>query len=262
MTEPLWHDAFYRFVQVDDPVGLAGSLEALCVEANVLGTVLVATEGVNGMLAGTAVGLGRVRAALERDDRFAGMLYKRTSTSRMPFDHLKVRVKRELVPLGLGAVAVGLDTAAEANVSPQAWRALLERDDVVLIDNRNSFEYALGHFKGAVDPGVTNFREFAAYAAAHLSEWQHKKVAMYCTGGIRCEKSSAWLRGLGLEVYQLRGGILEYFAEMPNAEHDFTGECFIFDARVALGTDLQETTKTRAEVDALVDALDAEAKQG
>lgn len=251
MSEPLWHDAFYRFVRVDDPAALAAALTELCREAQVLGTVLVATEGINGMLAGTAAGLERVRTELEVDERFAGLLYKRTPTSKMPFARLKVRVKRELVPLGLEGVGVTVEDTLEADVSPQKWRALLERDDVVLIDNRNSFEYALGHFDGALDPGVTNFREFAAYAAEHLETWQDKKVAMYCTGGIRCEKSSAWLRGLGLEVYQLRGGILSYFADMPDAEREFVGECFVFDDRVALSTNLQETSKTREEVDAL-----------
>ncbi len=254
MSEPLWHDAFYRFVRVEDPAEVAMRLEALCSEAGVLGTLLVATEGVNGMLVGTAAGLARVRAALARDARFAGMFYKRTSTSKMPFGRLKVKVKRELVPLGVEGVAVSPAAAAAADLSPSEWRALLARDDVVIIDNRNSFEHALGHFKGAVDPGVTNFRAFAAYASAHLSEWQDKKVAMYCTGGVRCEKSSAWLRGLGLEVYQLRGGILEYFAATPDAERDFVGECFVFDDRVALATNLRETTKTREEVDALCGA--------
>lgn len=251
MTTPFWHDAFYRFVRVDDPAALAAVLETLCQEAEVLGTVLVAAEGVNGMLAGTATGLARVRAWLESDERFAGMLYKRTATSKMPFAHLKIRVKRELVPLGLDGVEVTVEGALAADVSPTEWRALLQRDDVVIIDNRNSFEYALGHFAGALDPGVTNFRDFAAYAAANLETWQNKKVAMYCTGGVRCEKSSVWLRGLGLEVYQLRGGILNYFAEMPDAERDFSGECFVFDSRVALDTRLQETLKTREEVDAL-----------
>ena len=251
MNEPLWHDAFYRFVRVADPAALAAALETLCAEAEVLGTILVATEGVNGMLAGTAPGLARVRAWLEGDERFAGTLYKRTPTSNMPFERLKIRVKRELVPLGLDGVEVTVQDALTADVSPLEWRALLGRDDVVLVDNRNSFEYALGHFGGALDPGVTNFREFAAYATAHLAEWRGKKVAMYCTGGVRCEKGSVWLRGLGVEVYQLRGGILNYFAEIPDADQDFVGECFVFDSRVALDTRLQETTKTREEVDAL-----------
>lgn len=252
MDNTLWHDAFYRFVRVEDPTALAAALNGLCTEAGVLGTVLVAAEGVNGMLAGTMSGLGRVRKGLEHDERFSGMLFKRTAASKMPFEHLKVKVKRELVPLGVDGVDVAANGGVPgADVPPAEWRALLMRDDVVLLDNRNSFEYALGHFKGALDPGVDNFRDFAAYVTAHLSEWQDKKVAMYCTGGIRCEKTTVWLRDLGLEVYQLRGGILNYFAEVPDAARDFQGECFVFDTRVALDTTLKETDKARSDVDAL-----------
>ena len=244
----IWHDAFYQFAQVDDPAALVGTLQELCRETGVLGNVLVAHEGVNGMLGGTDAQLSRLRDFFAADERFAAMTYKRTACDYMPFRFMRVRLKREIVPLGVEGVDA---RKTGTDVSPQAWRELIAQDDVVLIDNRNRFEYELGHFEGAVDPGVHNFRDFAAYAETQLSEWQGKRVAMYCTGGIRCEKTSAWLTTLGLDVYQLEGGILNYFAQLPDADKEFKGECFVFDDRLTLDTKLQETPTTLAEVTAL-----------
>lgn len=135
-------------------------------------------------------------------------------------------------------------------MDPLAWRALLDRDDVVVLDNRNSFEYRLGRFRGAIDPGVRNFRDFPAYVEAHAAQWkaEGKRVAMYCTGGIRCDKTSGWMSGLGLDVLRLEGGILNYFAQVPDAERDWSGECFVFDNRIALDTHLQETETTLEQV--------------
>jgi UPF0176 protein len=131
-------------------------------------------------------------------------------------------------------------------LNPQAWRALLAQDGVVVVDNRNSFEFRLGRFKRALDPQVANFRDFPPFIAAHADQWraEGKKVAMYCTGGIRCEKTGPWMVGLGLDVYQLEGGILNYFQTLPDAALDWEGECFVFDNRIALDTQLQETQTT------------------
>lgn len=235
----IWHDAFYRFVKIDDPDELVGILESLCENAGVVGSILVAQEGINGMLAGTEEQLKRVHDWLESDSRFAGVLVKRTPCETMPFKRLKIKRKKEIVPLGLPDVDATSKTGI--SVSPKEWRELIKRDDVVVIDNRNSFEYKHGHFKHAVDPGVTYFRDFATYMEEHLQEWQeqNKTVAMYCTGGIRCEKTTAWLANLGVQVYQLEGGILNYFKEIPDAEQDYEGTCFVFDERRELTTQLE-----------------------
>jgi UPF0176 protein len=237
----LFHDAFYRFVRIADPEALASSLERVCTDAGVLGSVLVAEEGINAMLCGSSTQLQHVRDALESDSRFTAMTYKRTTCSAQVFKHLKIKRKKEIVPLGLE----GVDAAAHRGVDipPEAWRGLLERDDVIVIDNRNSFEFQLGRFKGAIDPGVDNFRDFAAYLESKLPEWQGKQIAMYCTGGIRCEKTTAWLAQRGLEVWQLEGGILNYFQRIPDAELDYEGTCFVFDERRELDTNAREVAR-------------------
>ena len=246
-TTQLWHDAFYRFAVVDNPQALVERLNEVCLEAGVLGNIIVAREGVNGMLAGSAEQLETVREVFLTDERFADMLYKRTKANkRTPFKKLRIRERAEIVPLGIDGVD-GRDTGID--VAPEQWRELIKQDDVVLLDNRNSFEYKLGHFENAIDPGVTQFRQFKDYVEDHKDEWQDKRVAMYCTGGIRCEKTSAWMKGLGFEVYQLEGGILNYFAQIPDAEKDYQGECFVFDWRVALDTNLEETETTLQDLE-------------
>ncbi|MEO7547204.1 MAG: rhodanese-like domain-containing protein [Ramlibacter sp.] len=247
------HTAFYKFTALAQPEEVAVVLRELvnAPEAGLTGSVLLATEGINGMLAGAPETIERIEQALLNDPRFAGafsgMPFKRSECQTVPFRKLKVHVKKEIVPLGIDGVDA---RKTGTNVSPQDWRALIQQPDVVLLDNRNSFEYRLGHFEGAIDPQVTNFRDFPAYVQAHAQEWkaQGKRVAMYCTGGIRCEKTSAWMLELGLPSYQLEGGILNYFQQMPDAERDWHGECFVFDNRVALDTQLQETATTLDDV--------------
>ncbi|MEQ1518171.1 MAG: rhodanese-like domain-containing protein, partial [Usitatibacteraceae bacterium] len=187
-----------------------------------------------------------------RDDpdcagKCAGIVYKRTACKTPPFGKMKVYKKPEIVPLGIAGVD-GTDTGI--NVSPEEWRKLIADEDVVLLDNRNSFEFRLGRFKNAIDPHVTNFRDFPKYVVEHAPEWkaEGKKVAMYCTGGIRCEKTSAWMKQLDIPVYQLEGGILNYFQKMLDADKDFEGECFVFDNRIALDTRLHETGTTLEDV--------------
>lgn len=244
------HIAFYKFTCLPAPEQTAAVLRELT--QGLLGSILLAHEGINGMLAGSASALDAFEAALQTDARlhsaFAGTVFKRTACQTAPFARLKIHVKPEIVPLGVAGVDATAKTGV--NVSPQDWRKLITEPDVVLLDNRNHFEFELGRFNGAIDPQVHNFRDFAHYVQAHAAEWkaQNKRVAMYCTGGIRCEKSSAWMLDLGLPVYQLEGGILNYFAQMPNADKDWQGECFVFDNRVALDTHLQETATTEEDV--------------
>ncbi len=253
IPDRLVHTAFYRFARLEQPGEVAAQLRQLLAQrfAQVTGSILVAPEGINGMLAGPLQAVDGIEQALSRDlafaGAFAGMAFRRSDCTTPPFGRMKVHVKKEIVPLGID----GVDACRTGtNVSPQAWRELIRDPDVVLLDNRNSFEYRLGHFRGAVDPLVANFRDFPAYVQAHVDDWQAqgKRVAMYCTGGIRCEKTSAWMQDMGVPVFQLEGGILNYFAQMPDAQADWQGECFVFDNRVALDTRLRETATTLKDV--------------
>jgi len=240
----LFHIAFYRFVTLPDPDAFADHLRVLT--RDLTGSVLVAEEGINGVLAGPAPALDAFEATLQADPRFAGMPFRRTACNTRPFARMKVHRKSEIVAVG----RAGGQGMAGAAVSPEAWRELLGQEDVVVLDNRNAFEYRLGHFRGAVDPGVRNFRDFPEYVEASAAQWraEGRRVAMYCTGGIRCDKTSGWMAGLGLEVLRLDGGILNYFARMPDADRDWAGECFVFDNRIALDTRLQETSTTPDDV--------------
>ena len=249
----LLHTAFYKFTRLPKPEEVAARLRQLVSHRadGLTGSILVATEGINGMLAGTPEAVGRIEQSLLQDpavaDAFAGMAFKRSACTTPPFGKMKVHVKKEIVPLGIEAVD-GRRTGI--TICPQDWRELIKDPRLVLLDNRNSFEYRLGHFEGAVDPGVTSFRDFPAYVRAHAAQWkaQGTRIAMYCTGGIRCEKTSAWMLDMDLPVYQLEGGILNYFQQMPDADRDWRGECFVFDNRVSLNTRLQETGRTPEDV--------------
>ena len=263
----IFHIAFYKFVHLPQPELIAQRLRELTQE--LLGSILIAHEGINGMLAGSAAQLDAFEVAVQADSSgdvvlagaFAGMVFKRTGCASQPFKRIKVHLKREIVPLGVdGLDAPGRIDEIHANdVPPREWRELIKRPDVVLLDNRNSFEWRLGRFQGAIDPGVVNFRDFPEYVKAHAQEWKRdgKTVAMYCTGGIRCEKSSVWMQDMGLKVAQLQGGILNYFKEMPDAAQDWQGECFVFDNRVALDTQLQETSTSVNDVYTDQDLADA-----
>ena len=249
-SSDILHDAFYKFIDIADVEGTASTLRELTAELT--GSVLVAAEGINGTLAGSAAALDAFRVALASDPRlegrFSGIAFKRSPCVSPPFQRMKVHSRPEMLPLGVDGVnAVG---HIGHQVTPQQWRALLDDPNVVVIDNRNHFEVRLGRFRNAVDPMVRNFRDFPAYIEAQLPTWQAegKQVAMYCTGGIRCEKTSAWLHQRGVPVLQLEGGILNYFTQMPDAERDWDGECFVFDNRIALDTRLRETGTTAEQV--------------
>ncbi len=249
------HSAFYRFVPLRDPAAAADALRTLA--RQLTGSIVVAQEGVNGAVAGDADAVAAFEAALQRDDvldgALRGMPFRHSEGATAPFGRLKVGVKPEIVALGLpdaDGPRAPPDERDASHLSPAAWRELLARDDVVLLDNRNHFEVRLGHFRGALDPRVHNFRDFTAYVQAHAVEWREagRPVAMYCTGGIRCDKTAPWLRAQGLQVWQLDGGILNYFERMPDAARDWEGECFVFDNRVALDTSLRETATSADQV--------------
>ena len=250
----LVHTAFYRFTPLADAAAAAATLRELA--QKLFGAITVAPEGLNGAVAGTPAAVLAFEAALQRADvlggAFAGMPFKHSACITPPYARLKVLLKPEIVALGLpGAENLPLPNADDdSHLSPQQWRALLQRDDVVLLDNRNHFEFRLGHFKGAADPEVRHFRDFVAYVETHAPAWREaqRPVAMYCTGGIRCDKTAPWLRSLGLQVLQLDGGILTYFQQLPDAELDWQGECFVFDRRIALNPALQETPTTAEQV--------------
>ena len=250
----LVHTSFYKFTHLPEPQHAAEVLRLLVsgpATGGLAGTVLVASEGINGMLAGSADAVERFEQALQNDPAFAGaftgMVFKHSACVTRPFAKVKVLVKKEIVPLGVEGVDARI---TGVQVSPLDWGDLIRQPDVVLLDNRNSFEYRLGHFEGAVDPQVTNFRDFPDYVRTHAAAWKAdgKRVAMYCTGGIRCEKTSAWMLDLGLLAYQLEGGILNYFRQVTEPGRDWKGECFVFDNRVALDARLQETASTLEDV--------------
>jgi UPF0176 protein len=250
---PLVHTSFYRFVALSDPDAIVQILRELV--APLTGNVLVAEEGISGALAGSLAQINAFEQAVHQDPRlqglFADMPFKRSACNTPPFWKVRVQRKREIVALGLdGVTGLVPDRAEGQHLSPQQWRDLIAQDNVVVIDNRNSFEYRLGRFKNAIDPHVDNFRDFPDYVSSHADQWkaEGKKVAMYCTGGIRCEKTSAWMQQFGLDIYQLDGGILNFFQSLPDADKDWQGECFVFDNRIAIDTRLQETNTTADEV--------------
>jgi UPF0176 protein len=253
-AKALTHSSFYKFVPLADPDALVEVLRELV--APLTGSILVAEEGISGALAAPLGLLQAFEHAVQNDPRlhgaFSGMAFKHSACVTKPFWKVRVHRKKEIVALGVeGVSGVTREQTDRTHVSPQQWRELIARDDVVVIDNRNHFEYRLGRFKNAIDPKVDNFRDFPSYLQAQAPQWkaEGKRVAMYCTGGIRCEKTSAWMQNdLGLEVFQLDGGIVSYFQALPDADRDWEGECFVFDNRVAIDTHLCETSTTVQQV--------------
>jgi UPF0176 protein len=254
----LLHSAFYRFVPLADPAAAAAALRRLA--DGLTGSIIAAAEGLSGAVAGprdTVQAFERALAAGVWGCAPPGALrptdFKRSGCTTPPFGRLKVSVRPEIVALGLPwpapEPAHGVEPGADC-LSPARWRELLAGGSAVVLDNRNHFEYRLGHFRGAVDPGVHNFRDFIEHVQQHAPAWQAagRPVAMYCTGGIRCEKTAPWLRSLGLSVWQLEGGILNYFHRVPDAAQDWVGECFVFDNRIALDCTLHETPTTAQQV--------------
>jgi UPF0176 protein len=239
---PLKVAAFYQFAALPDFRELREPLRALAAGLELKGSVLLAHEGINGTLAGREQGIDAFVDELQNGAPFGGRLdnleLKFSSASEMPFQRLKVRLKKEIVTLG--------DTTADPTrqvgtyVEPSDWNELIAAPDTLVIDTRNAFEVAMGTFEGAIDPGIKSFGQFKEFAAEKLDPASHKKIAMFCTGGIRCEKASAYLLAQGFnEVYHLKGGILRYLEGVPEQQSRWRGECFVFDERVALGPGLR-----------------------
>jgi UPF0176 protein len=235
----LVHSAFYRFVRLPDPSGVCAYVRDAA--SGLTGSIIVASEGINGTIAGALNDVDAFERRLTQYGAFSGMSFKRSDCKTPPFGRMKVHLKDRIVAFGEPDDAVFAERTTA--VAPQAWRALIARQDVIVIDNRNSFEHRLGRFENAVDPGVSHFSDFQNYVESNAPAWKRdgKSIAMYCTGGIRCERVAPWMKRLGLDVFELDGGILNYFQQIPDAERDWHGECFVFDNRVALDTQLQQT---------------------
>lgn len=232
--------ALYRFTPFPDPAALRAPLLAACEAAGVRGSLLLAREGINGTIAGTRDGIGAVMAHVRTLPGCAGIEWKESKAETMPFSRMKVRLKREIVTMGV----TGLDPtrAVGRYVEPADWNALITAEDVVVIDTRNAYEVAIGSFRGAVDPGTESFRDFPSWWRANASRFGNRRVAMFCTGGIRCEKATSFLLQEGVEeVFHLKGGILKYLEDVPETESLWQGGCFVFDERVSVGHGLTVT---------------------
>ena len=225
--------ALYHFTRFEDPAALRAQLLSVCESAGVRGTVLLAPEGINGTIAGTREGIDLVLAHIRAMPGCAGLVWKESSAAAMPFGRMKLRLKREIVTMGVP----GTDPTAHVGryVAPADWNALISAPDVAVIDTRNDYEVAIGTFRGAVDPGTRSFRDFPAWWRDNAHRFAGKRIAMFCTGGIRCEKSTNFLLGEGVaEVFHLQGGILKYLEEVPEQDSLWDGACFVFDQRVSL----------------------------
>ncbi|MBW4707002.1 rhodanese-related sulfurtransferase [Roseobacter sp. YSTF-M11] len=231
--------ALYHFTRFDDPEALRPALKALCAETGVQGTLLLAFEGINGTIAGSRSGIDAVIAHLRALPGCADLEWKEATSDHPPFGKMKVRIKREIVTMGQPDV----DPRARVGhyIEPQDWNELISAPDVAVIDTRNDYEVAIGTFDGAIDPQTESFGEFPAWWESNKERFHNKRIAMFCTGGIRCEKSTNYLLGQGVEdVYHLKGGILKYLEEVPEEETRWNGACFVFDNRVSVEHGLRE----------------------
>ncbi|MAK55440.1 MAG: hypothetical protein CML17_06315 [Pusillimonas sp.] len=230
--------ALYKFVRLDDFQAMQAPIHNVCERHGVMGTLLLAKEGINGTIAGPKEGIRAVLDYLRSDKRLATLTHKESWADTMPFYRLKVKLKREIVTMGVPEIDP--ETMAGQYVTPDKWNDLISDPDVVVVDVRNDYEVTIGSFEGAVNPKTDSFTEFPQWVHAQSSEQgllrNKKKVAMFCTGGIRCEKSTAYLRSQGFdEVYHLEGGILKYLETVPPEKSLWKGECFVFDERVSVG---------------------------
>ncbi|HQY72215.1 MAG TPA: rhodanese-related sulfurtransferase [Aestuariivirga sp.] len=229
--------ALYKFVTLKDFASLRQPLLAAMKAHGVKGTLLLAEEGINGTISGSRSAIDGFLAVLRSDARLADIDHKESYCDKDPFYRSKVKLKKEIVTIGV----VGVDPNKQAGtyVSPVDWNTLIADPDVLLIDTRNDYEVALGTFEGAADPGTSSFGEFPKFVSENLDPARHRKVAMFCTGGIRCEKASSYMQSQGFrEVYHLKGGILKYLEEVPKEQSKWQGDCFVFDHRVAVGQGL------------------------
>lgn len=230
--------AFYKFVDLPDFADLKAPLLACCEAHHVKGLILLAAEGINSTLAGTEAGVHAVLATLRQDPRLADLQHKEAWSTKSPFYRMKVRLKKEIVTMGVPGISPTV--MAGTYVKPQDWNALISDPDVVVVDTRNDYEVGIGSFAGAMDPNIKSFSELPDWvqrtAVLNPATGKKPKVAMFCTGGIRCEKSTAFMRTQGYdEVYHLEGGILKYLETVPEAQSLWEGQCFVFDERVSVG---------------------------
>lgn len=224
---------FYKFVALSDYQTLQASIKERCEQQAVKGTILLAQEGINGTIAGTRQSIDAVFSYLKSDSRLQDIDIKESTAESAPFAKLKVRLKKEIVTIGLPEVSPTKQVGTY--VPPQEWNSVISDPEVVVIDTRNRYEVGMGTFQGAKDPETDAFNEFPDYVKENLNPGKNKKVAMFCTGGIRCEKASSYMLSQGFEqVYHLKGGILKYLEEVPEEESLWQGECFVFDERVAI----------------------------
>ena len=234
---PVIVTALYKFVALPDYRELREPLLDVCLDAGVKGTLLLATEGINGTIAGSRLAIDEVLAYLKSDARFNDIDHKESLDSELPFYRMKVKLKKEIVTMGREGINPKM--LVGHYVEPKDWNALITDPEVTVIDTRNHYECDIGSFEGAINPQTTTFKEMPAFVDQQLDPAKHKKVAMFCTGGIRCEKSTAYLLEQGFdEVYHLKGGILKYLEEVPEEKSLWQGECFVFDNRVAVDHNL------------------------
>ena len=230
--------ALYKFVRLDDFESQKAPLLEKMKQQGVRGTLLLAAEGINGTIAGSREGIEAVLAYIKSDPRLDDLVHKESYDEEIPLSRTKVKLKKEIVTMGVE----GIDPRQVVGTYVEArdWNDLISREDVLLVDTRNDYEVEIGTFKHAINPETTSFREFPAYVEKNLDKNQHKKIAMFCTGGIRCEKSTAYLKEQGFdEVYHLKGGILKYLEEVDEQDSLWQGECFVFDSRVAVNQQLE-----------------------
>ena len=233
--------SFYKFVDLDGLLEIKDSLLSLCGKNGINGTFILASEGINATVAGPREGIEGLIAYLESDTRLSGAQYKLSYSEKTPFHRLKVKFKKELVPMGVSGIRP--QRLSGQRIPPEQWNDLISRPDVLLIDTRNDYESRVGTFSGAVNPETEHFREFPEYVSKNLDPAEHKEVAMFCTGGIRCEKATSYLLEQGFKrVYQLEGGILSYLERVPREQSLWEGECFVFDDRTSVGHDLSRGT--------------------
>ncbi|MDA9102911.1 rhodanese-related sulfurtransferase [Candidatus Thioglobus sp.] len=230
--------ALYKFTRLDDFEEIQGPLKIFLESLNIRGTLLLAKEGVNGTIAGDNDSIMKSLDYLQKDERLVGLEYKFSYSEKPPFKRLKVKLKKEIVTLGVSDIDPIFSSGTY--VKPADWNELVNDPNVVLIDTRNNYEFEIGSFKGSINPNTETFREFPAYTKNNLEKYRGKKIAMFCTGGIRCEKSTAYLKSKGFEnVFHLQGGILKYLEEVKEDESLWEGECFVFDDRVAVKHNLE-----------------------
>ena len=237
-STPIIICSLYRFVKIDNPLGLKAQLSELLNDNAITGTLLVAREGVNGTVAGDRQAIDILQHWFNQDKRFAGILFKETKSFNQPFLRARVKLKKEIVAMGVNHIDP--NNHAGTYVDPEDWNELISCPDVITIDTRNDYEIQIGSFKNAVNPATSSFRELPEYVAKHLAENRDQKIAMFCTGGIRCEKSTSYLKYLGFDnVYHLKGGILNYLEKIDLSNSLWEGECFVFDERVTVDHNLQ-----------------------